>query len=116
MEDGLNSYLPWQLQAVGRLTFADNLFDLQWSHAFDVQFVRRTVRADIATVEPDMVSNLELWHGFHMTIMVGFVLGLDVLQVIVEYSVELTELFNKAFSGGINRPVGMATGKRYRGW
>ena len=64
------------------------------------------VRVDIAMIEPDMNSNLELWHGFRMTIIVGFVLGLGVLQVVVEHSVELTELFDEAFRGGINRLSG----------
>ena len=54
------------------------------------------------TVEPDVVANLELRCGLRMTIVVGLVQGLGMLQVVTEHSVELAELFNEAFGGGIN--------------
>src|SRR5579859_5855278 len=103
MEDGMDSHLRRQLQAVGQLTFTDDFFDPKWSHTPDIQFARRAVRTNIATAEPDMVANLELWCGLRMTIMVGVVQGLGMLQVVTEYSVELAELFNEAFGGVINR-------------
>src|SRR5579859_2028644 len=102
MEDRMDSHLWRQLQAVGQLTFTDDFFDPKWSHTPDIQFARRAVRTDIATVEPDVVANLELRCGLRMMIMVGLVQGLGMLQVVMEHSVELAELFNEAFGSGIN--------------
>jgi hypothetical protein len=85
------------------LTLADDLLDLKWSHTLDVRLARGTIRANIATVEPNLVSNMELRHGFCMAIVVGFVPGLGMLQVVAEHSVELAELFDETLGSGINR-------------
>ena len=58
---------------------------------------------NIATVEPNLVSNLELRRGFCMAIMVGFVLVLGKLQVVAKHSVELAELFDEALGSGVDR-------------
>jgi hypothetical protein len=58
---------------------------------------------DVAAVEPDLIPNLELRRRLGVTVVIGLVLSLGMLQVVAEYPVELLKLFNKTLSGRVDR-------------
>ena len=68
----------------------------------DVQLLRRAIRADIASVEPDLVSNLKWGCGLRMSVVVLLILLLGMLQVVTKDLMELAELLDEGFGGRIN--------------
>jgi len=60
-------------------------------------------RADVPSVEPDLVSNFKWRRGLGMLVVVLLILLLGMLQVVTKDFMKSAELLDEGFSSGINQ-------------
>ena len=68
---------------------------------FEIKLLRGACCGDVSAGEPDLISRFELGGFLDITIIILFVLGLYLDQLLLELLMDLGEFLNKIFGYGI---------------